>query len=93
MKSFLILSIFLLIVNLTFAIDKLFLSGKIIGYEPETGKITIEVYSNSCKGVRNFLTEKGLPKALIINKEVGFGIDSDHCDKFKIHRIITPLLN
>ncbi|MEN2995305.1 MAG: hypothetical protein ABDH19_08190 [Thermodesulfovibrio sp.] len=93
MKKFLFISFFLLFAHSVFAADYLFLYGKIIEYEPETGKITIQVYSGTCKGIRTFLTEKGLQKALLINKEVGFGIDSDHCDRFKIHKIRTSLLN
>ncbi|WP_353684271.1 hypothetical protein V4D30_00365 [Thermodesulfovibrio sp. 3907-1M] len=74
------------------SVDELFLTGKVIQYEPDTGKIKIEVLSSSCKGLREFLTEKGLPKELLINRVIDFGIDSDHCDKFKMHKIRTSLL-
>lgn len=89
----LIVFLFILFPALSIAVDELYLSGKIVGYEPDTGKITIEVYSGSCKGVRNFSTEKGLPKDLLINKVISFGIDSNHCDEFKLYKIRTPLLN
>ncbi|MGB9711029.1 MAG: hypothetical protein ACPLZA_06030 [Thermodesulfovibrio sp.] len=74
------------------SVDELFLAGKVIQYEPDTGKIKIEVLSSSCAGLREFLTEKGLPKDLLINKVIYFGIDSSDCNKHKIHRITTPLL-
>jgi len=92
MKKSLILVVLFLIPAVAFCVDELFLTGKVIGYEPDTGKIKIEVLSSSCKGEREFLTEKGLPKDLLINKVIDFGIDSNHCDKHKTYRITTPLL-
>jgi len=92
MKKILILVVLFLIPAIAFSVDELFLTGKVIQYEPDTGKIKIEVLTESCKGVREFLTEKGLPKDLLINKVIDFGIDSDHCDKHKTYRITTPLL-
>jgi hypothetical protein len=92
MKKSLILVVLFLIPAIAFSVDELFLTGKVIQYEPDTGKIKMEVLSSSCKGVREFLTEKGLPKDLLINKVIDFGIDSDHCDKHKTYRITTPLL-
>ena len=90
-QIFILFSLFL-IPAVAFCIDELFLTGKVLQYEPDTGKIKIEVLSSSCKGAREFITEKGLPKDLLINKVFDFGIDADHCEKFKIYRIRTPLL-
>jgi len=92
MRKILILVVLFLIPAVACCVDELFLTGKVIQYEPDTGKIKIEVLSESCKGQREFLTEKGLPKDLLINKVIDFGIDADHCEKFKTYRIRTPLL-
>jgi len=92
MKKILILVVLFLIPAVAFCVDELFLTGRVIHYEPDTGRIKIDVFSGSCKGQREFLTEKGLPKDLLINKVIDFGIDSDHCDKHKTYRIKTPLL-
>jgi len=92
MREILIVAVLFLIPTVAFCVDELFLTGKVIQYEPDTGKIKIEVLSESCKGVREFLTEKGLPKDLLINKIIDFGIDSDYCEKHKTYKIITPLL-
>ena len=94
MKQILFLTAFLFMLSpvLSEAVDELFLTGKVIQYEPATGQIKIEVLNDSCKGLRDFLTEKGLPKELLVNKIIDFGIDSSYCDKWKTHRITTPLL-
>ncbi|MDI6864305.1 hypothetical protein [Thermodesulfovibrio yellowstonii] len=91
--AFLLSFLFILFPALSIAVDELYLTGKVINYEPDTGKIKIDVLSTSCKGVREFWAEKGFSKDLLINKVISFGIDSNHCDKFKIHKIRTPLLN
>ncbi|GAB5045924.1 hypothetical protein [Thermodesulfovibrio sp. TK110] len=91
-SAFLIIFSIILIPVTASCVDELFLTGKVIQYEPDTGKIKIEVLSSSCKGLREFLTEKGLPKELLIHRVIDFGIDSDHCDKHKTYRITTPLL-
>lgn len=88
----LIVFLFLLLPALSIGLDELYLTGKVIHYEPDTGKIKIDVLSSSCKGVREFWAEKGLSKELLLHKVIDFGIDSDHCDKYKTHRITTPLL-
>jgi len=91
-KSLILIVVLFLIPAIAFSVDELFLTGRVIHYEPDTGRIKIDVFSESCKGEREFLTEKGLPKDLLINKVIDFGIDSDHCDKHKTYRITTPLL-
>lgn len=91
-SAFLIVFSIILVPILSPAVDELFLTGKVIQYEPDSGKIKIEVLSSSCKGLREFLTEKGLPNDLLIHRVIDFGIDSDHCEKHKIYRITTPLL-
>ncbi|WP_297210814.1 MULTISPECIES: hypothetical protein [Thermodesulfovibrio] len=96
MRLLLIVSILILIPvlipALSIAVDELYLTGKVVYYEPDTGKIKIDVFSDSCKGLREFYTEKKLSKELILNRVIDFGIDSDHCDRFKTHTITTPLL-
>ncbi len=88
---FIAISLFFICAS-SYAVDELYLTGKVLAYEPDTGKIKVEVYSESCKGIREYMAEKGLSKDLLINKIIDFGIDSDHCDKHKTHRITTPLL-
>ncbi|GAB6182265.1 hypothetical protein [Thermodesulfovibrio hydrogeniphilus] len=92
LKILLIVSVLVFVFVSSYAVDELYLTGKVLAYEPETGKIKVEVYSESCKGIREFMTEKGLSKDLLINKTIDFGIDSDHCDRDRTHRITTPLL-
>jgi len=93
MKEALILIAVIFLPAMLLAVDELYLTGTVINYEPDTGKIRIDVINSSCKGVREFITQKGLPKQLLINKTVDFAIDSNHCDNFKTYSITTPLLD
>ncbi len=75
-----------------FAEDELWLSGKVLTYDNKTGRIEIEVTTESCPGKRVFKTTPGLLRDALVGKEVHFGVDTIRCEPGKTYRITTNIL-
>lgn len=74
------------------ASDELWLTGKVLDYNVKSGEIKVDVKSESCRGIRTFLTEPGLPENALKGKEIDFGIDSSICEDNRTYRIRTRLI-
>jgi len=72
--------------------DELWLSGKVISYDSKTGRIEVDVKSESCRGKRTFVTSPGLPEEALKGKEIDFGIDSSVCEEGKVYKITNNIV-
>jgi hypothetical protein len=73
------------------ATDELFLAGIVKGIDQQTGIITVDVKSESCRGVRHFkLIDASTLKDTQPGKKISFRIDSAACKSDIVYKMILP---
>jgi hypothetical protein len=73
------------------AMDELFLSGVVKHIDLNTGLITVDVKSESCRGVRRFkLIDASSLKDTQPGKRISFRIDSSVCKSDVVYKMILP---
>ncbi len=92
---FLLITFFLMFTVLTVdqavGKDELFLTGIVKGIDQQTGIITVDVKSESCRGVRHFkLIDASSLKDTQPGKKISFRIDSSVCKSDIVYKMILP---
>lgn len=100
MKSFIVKQMGIILVSFTLilagvqvgsALDNLSLGGIVRSVDKDNGIITLNVTSESCRGLRTFRVPDDAKDDLddsLIGKRLLFSIDSAKCEKGKIYNII-----
>ncbi|MGC9006240.1 MAG: hypothetical protein ACP5JX_01570 [Sulfurihydrogenibium sp.] len=86
MKKFLIIS--LILFSKSFAVDNLYLNGKVEDYFPLTNELKVKVGDGSCSGTQYFILDKNLNGKALVGKKINFVIDSSSCEKNKKYKIL-----
>ncbi len=77
--------------SLSASVDELFLTGIVKGIDQQTGIITVDVKSESCRGVRHFkLIDASSLKDSLPGKKISFRIDSAACRSDSVYKMILP---
>jgi hypothetical protein len=74
-----------------FALDNLFLTGFVRSIDSNSGIISLDITSESCRGPRVFRVpddSKGDLDASLIGKKIQFMIDSSRCERGRIYNIV-----
>jgi len=89
---FLLIIVFLMFtVGQAVGVDELFLTGIVKGIDQKTGIITVDVKSESCRGVRHFkLIDASSLKDTQQGKKISFRIDSAACKSDIVYKMILP---
>lgn len=74
------------------AVDELYLSGFLKSVDTKSGKVVVDVKSQSCPGVRRFNFDKSADLEGLEGKKISFSIDSSVCRRDEIHKIIAVTL-
>jgi hypothetical protein len=87
---FVLLSSHVLVISAT-ATDELFLTGIVKGIDQQTGIITVDVKSESCRGIRHFkLIDASTLEDTRPGKRISFRIDSSVCKSDIVYKMILP---
>jgi hypothetical protein len=93
-KMVIILAVFILIslcAQTSLAVDNLSLTGFIKSIDNNNGILTVNITSESCKGLRVFKVPDGAKGTLdisLIDKKVQFYINSANCEPGKVYNIL-----
>jgi hypothetical protein len=77
--------------EVSLALDNLSLSGFVQSIDKNNGLITLNVTSESCKGLRSFRVSNNAKDDLdetLVGVNLQFGIDSSECERGKIYNMI-----
>lgn len=78
----------ILMITASFGIDELFITVKVMDYNPRTGTIKAVGVSGPCKGYKmNLISKPGMDASKLLNKEISVMIDSSECQDEGTYRI------
>jgi hypothetical protein len=74
------------------AVDELYLTGVIRSMDLRAGTVTVDVKSQSCKGMRRFRFDNTIDMEGLEGKKISFSIDSSVCKAGGIYKITAMTL-
>ena len=74
------------------AVDELYLTGIVRTVYANSGMVTVDVKSHSCRGVRRFKFDNTLDMEGLEGKKISFSIDSSFCKAGGIYKITAMTL-
>jgi hypothetical protein len=72
--------------------DDLYLTGFLKSVDIKTGKVMVDVKSQSCPGLRRFNFDKSVELEGLEGRKISFSIDSSVCRRDEIHNIVAVTL-
>ena len=77
--------------SLSASVDELFLTGIVKGIDQQTGIITVDVKSESCRGIRHFkLIDATSFKDILPGRKISFRINNATCKSDVVYKMILP---
>ncbi len=91
-KMLLVIIIFMMFYSqLVWAVDELVLTGTIKSYNKERGIIIVDVKSEGCMGLREFMVLDRVRDELdisLIGQEIEFKIESNMCKEGQVYKMV-----
>ncbi len=81
----------LMFLSLAWSVDELVLTGIVKSYSKEKGTIIVDVKSEGCRGLREFILPEGARHDLdpsLIGQRIEFKIDSNRCERGRVYHMI-----